>query len=105
MLSSLMPELLDDLRRSAARVTPKAQLCGIYFLFLGDDLVYVGKSFNVLRRIGDHAEGLIEFDRACWIRTPKSTLAESERRWLDILLPSANSDQRTVALRRNLRIV
>ena len=36
----------------------------VYFLFDGDELVYVGKSTNLFARIGTHvAEGFKKFDR------------------------------------------
>lgn len=37
---------------------------GVYFLYDGDDIVYVGESDNLFRRIGQHiAEGTKRFDR------------------------------------------
>jgi len=44
-----------------ARATPLAPLCGVYFLLLGDEIVYVGKSANVHKRIHEHARAF-KFD-------------------------------------------
>jgi len=39
-----------------------AHIIGVYFLFDGDDLVYVGQSRNVLYRVGGHLKSIKEFD-------------------------------------------
>lgn len=42
---------------------------GVYFLFKGDDVVYVGQSKNILRRVGDHTETK-DFDSFGYIVCP-----------------------------------
>ena len=45
-------ELLNELQRTA---TPLRGACaGIYFLFDGEEVVYVGQSWNCQLRVGEH---------------------------------------------------
>lgn len=61
----------------------------IYFLFNGNELVYIGKSDNVYKRIGDHiAEGSKKFDRWEYIETYDNELLEAHL--ISILKPKYN---------------
>jgi hypothetical protein len=46
--------------------TPRS---GIYILVVGDEIVYVGSTRNIVSRIGSHANRH-DFDRAFWIEMP-----------------------------------
>lgn len=50
---------------------------GVYFLYDGDELVYIGQSNNVMMRIGEHIkEGVKEFDRFEFYPTVDKTRLE-----------------------------
>lgn len=64
---------------------------GVYFLFDGDRLVYVGQSTHVPARIEDHLrEGRIPFDRATFLPVEPEKLRERESYYIDLLDPEYN---------------
>jgi hypothetical protein len=63
--------------------------CGIYFLCLGSEVVYVGQSIVVPSRVLSHRKEK-ECDRALFLRTPESDLNEVERRFIELLNPKLN---------------
>lgn len=71
---------------------------GIYALFKGTDLVYIGQSLNVGSRIGKHLESK-QFTSASYFNVPASDLNSTERRLLNIFRPKLNRDNATMALR------
>jgi hypothetical protein len=62
---------------------------GVYFLCLGDEVVYVGQSINIFARIGSHRADKV-FDRAYWIPVPQSNLNAVEGTFIDLLKPRLN---------------
>lgn len=62
---------------------------GVYLLFKGDELVYVGKSINLFSRISTHTQSK-RFDSFWFINCPKETMDESERKLIDLLQPPEN---------------
>jgi hypothetical protein len=60
---------ITDQLRGIKEITRWSRLCGIYFLFNDDELLYIGKSTNVLARIAMHAakSSNMKFDRAFFI--------------------------------------
>jgi len=64
---------LDELRPLREK---KSSVQGIYFLFLGDQLMYVGQSINVYARIAAH--DLFEWDSFCYIKCESFTREEME---------------------------
>jgi len=62
--------------------------CGIYFLCLGEDVVYVGQSKNVFARLSGHREK--DFDRVFFVRVAESQLDAVEMKFIKALNPSLN---------------
>lgn len=87
---------------------------GVYFLWQGADLQYVGQSVAVLHRIASHCgdgaplrEGAFGvhkrstwFDSFSYVAAPAEDLRSLERHYLDTLIPPRNRDTRTARLRR-----
>lgn len=66
-------------------------LCGVYFLFLQKQVVYVGQSINIFRRLGQHAEkGAIQFDAVSWIECGREELGRLERAYIHLFNPPLN---------------
>lgn len=64
---------------------------GVYFLKKGSEVVYVGQSMNVLKRIASHAESL-DFDGFCYIRCNAGLLDTLESIYIHILRPRFNGN-------------
>jgi excinuclease UvrABC nuclease subunit len=69
---------LDEIEASAANY---AGMAGIYFLFKGKDLVYVGQSVDVYARLRHHRGGGFKYD-AWWDRW---AMIECQRGELDAM--------------------
>lgn len=80
-------------------------ICGVYLLILGDDVVYVGQSIDVVARVNNHVnERKKQFDRAVYFECHEGHLKEVE--WAFILKlkprynrgiqPGSNGDYRVV---------
>ena len=51
---------------------------GVYFLIKNKKIIYVGKSNNVIRRIGKHiGDGEKDFDAVTYIEIPKRYVADA----------------------------
>jgi hypothetical protein len=70
-----------------AQTPPKV---GVYLLFLGDEVVYVGSSMNMPDRIAAHRGNGRPFDRAYFIATKLSERGKVERALIRALQPSQN---------------
>lgn len=72
---------------------PWEPVAGLYFLIDGDEVVYVGRSQDVHKRVGEHgAQGKIEFDKVAVVEvTDEEHLTWMERNFLDWLQPKHNS--------------
>lgn len=68
---------------------------GVYFLFKGSNLVYVGQSAQVMRRIGEQVR-IRQFDSMAIIRCSREKLLELEASYIDFL-KSHLKDQRILA--------
>lgn len=73
---------------------------GIYFLWRGDTVVYVGQTKAGFSRIATHMASMRSFDGVSFIRCDIADLDRAERAYLDALLPEYNLDPTTVAARR-----
>jgi predicted GIY-YIG superfamily endonuclease len=70
---------LDAIRASAQPVE-NIRYCGVYFLFDGDDLVYIGKSVDVHGRVRTHCqEGCKRFDRWAFVPVAEAELVGAEK--------------------------
>jgi len=66
-------------------------LCGVYFLILAGQIVYVGQSTNILRRVGAHARtGRIKFDSVSWTECENRHLHRLERAYINLFDPPEN---------------
>lgn len=74
---------------------------GIYFLWKGDRIVYVGQTRTGYHRIASHmANSAMDFDAVGFVRCAREDLDKVEREYLDRLLPDLNADPITNMLRR-----
>lgn len=80
---------LDEIR--AARVGRQGgPLCGVYFLFSGDDLIYVGQSVNILSRLLEHTgKG---FDSFTYILCERDELDDLEAAYILRYMPRLNGE-------------
>lgn len=74
---------------------------GVYALFDGDELVYIGQAQNVAARIGQHFGGK-QFTAASYVTVPRDRLDSVERMLINVFLPRLNRDGTTLAMRRAL---
>lgn len=69
-------------------------ITGVYFLFKGDECVYVGKSRRVHLRVAEHMRGdfrFKDFDSYSWVATSSESEAESlETYYIALLRPRLN---------------
>jgi hypothetical protein len=69
-------------------------ISGIYFLCKNGEVVYVGKSTNVISRVATHSsENRKDFDKVFFLTVPKSELAALEKHYATILRPKYNVDE------------
>jgi len=66
-------------------------ISGVYFLFSGEELMYIGQSKNVHARVASHiGRADFSFDRYSYIHTPPSALDEWESFYIHALQPPKN---------------
>lgn len=70
------------------RIEIKA-LVGIYFLFKDEELVYIGQSTNINKRVHDHIIDK-KFNTYTYIQFPKFKLDEMEKKFIRIYSPKYN---------------
>jgi len=63
---------------------------GIYFLFMGNDLMYVGKSINAQSRIQQHKDNGRVFDGWSFVAVPEIFLEDVERNYITKFTPPEN---------------
>lgn len=79
-------------------------LKGVYFLYDGDEIVYVGKSGDIYRRIYEHSSGRAKgekkkFDSWKYVRIDdEDERAEFEEICINMFRPKYNIDRRTYSL-------
>lgn len=84
-MSRLVPSLPAELKPLAC---DSAKKLGVYFLFSGTDVVYIGSSRNVLQRVGQHLDK--DFDSVQWIETALEQMRLTEGRWILAFKPKYN---------------
>lgn len=80
-------EKLREIRQSWEGKGPAEE--GVYFLWLGEDLQYVGKSVNIDDRLFQHWQSKA-FDHFCFVSVPRLYLAELETKYIRALKPPLN---------------
>lgn len=64
-------------------------VCGVYALFQAGEVVYIGRSKDVHKRIGNH-KGKKVFDKVMFIEVPEYDLAKVEREMIEMHIPILN---------------
>lgn len=67
--------------------------CGIYFLCLGDELVYIGQSVDINARALGHRHGgprKKQYDRIFFVRVPREQLDTIEAQFINLFKPKLN---------------
>lgn len=96
VLSSFEPVKKEDIptqlkfMASALQQLPVATPSGVYFLCLGNEIVYVGQSLNPYQRIGGHVVSGKKFDRIFFIPVPAAELDWMESVMIHTLKPALN---------------
>jgi excinuclease UvrABC nuclease subunit len=73
---------------------------GVYLLFQGDTIVYIGKAIDIMNRIRTHkVERVKIFDSFSFIEIPKEEIHIWERVLINKFNPIYNNDSVTVSLR------
>lgn len=88
-IASQRLEFNRQLARNVGRVYRGA---GVYALLVAGDVVYIGQTTNVIRRIGEHA-ATKEFDEYRFIRCDVELLAQLERKLIRHYRPAWNISQ------------
>lgn len=70
-----------------ASSAPWSNVCGIYFLIRGKEVVYVGQSIEVHSRICKHKK---EFDSYAYIECDRKMLDRLESLYIHVLRPALN---------------
>ena len=65
-------------------------ICGVYFLFQGETLQYIGQSVNILARCGDHSRQGKPFDSFTFVRCKPEQLDVLERSCIRMFKPPLN---------------
>ena len=94
----LNSRLIEDVRETLmgnkqVHVAPAAMLIatGVYFLFDDDEIVYVGKSVNILSRVTTHInEGQKVFNKVRYIKYDRDFLDDIEMLYIKLLKPKYN---------------
>ena len=82
---------------------PWEKASGVYFLILGDEVVYVGQSTNIYSRIPNHVDK--EFDKYAFVPCEVGLLNKLESLYIHVLRPrlngNANAQEKSAPIRFN----
>lgn len=87
--TSIMPE--KSIRSNVVDQMPLTRICGCYFLFDNDEIVYVGQSVNILSRILSHTDK--KFNKISYVELDKDDLNVTEMTYIIMLCPKYNSNK------------
>lgn len=73
------------------RVHPPEKRAGIYVLFKGEEVVYVGQTVRGMRRVFDHIAGK-DFDTYSFVETPVGELDRAEAQYILAFDPIYNHE-------------
>ena len=82
-----VPYMHDEILEAAI---PCKSLVGVYFLIKDEQIVYVGQSVDVLRRISRHRDNDILFDSFTIVFCEKGEMDGLEAKYIDAFLPKYN---------------
>lgn len=107
MSASLKKGIIPDEIMYLPRIAIEGGSVGVYFLFKGDECVYVGQSTNVHARVREHRQarnGTKDFDSYSWIPVDPDQLTAIELYYIDQIHPPLNVvGSELKALERKLR--
>lgn len=84
-------QIVLSLSRGASRIDRMTSVCGIYFLFEDDEIVYIGQSVNVLSRVSTHiTDPEKRFNRACYVPIAREELNDIEDAMIAMFKPRHN---------------
>lgn len=66
------------------------KLCGIYFMYKGGKIVYIGQTTNYVTRLLYHKNQHIDWDKVRLIKCAPSLLNYYEKRWIKLFRPQYN---------------
>lgn len=64
--------------------------CGVYLLFKGGEVVYVGQSRNTEKRLAEHRRAKVDFDAFQVIETAQDVLKKTEQQYIKLHQPKLN---------------
>lgn len=100
-MSDGIDQLLFDYLLANARVIELQTISGVYFLFRGDEIVYIGQSYDVYSRVIDHkSDPSKHFDKWAYIEVDETERLEIERRYIEMFQPQYNQTHRIYPRRR-----
>lgn len=82
------PDHLMSQKQIVDRSMQVERICGVYFLILGDEIVYIGQSQDVDRRISAHADK--HYNRIYVIKAPQQDLLWLEAMYINKFKPRYN---------------
>ncbi len=96
-----------ELLKTRIKVYPKGRITGVYFLFRGKEIVYVGATINIIPRISEHCNGSRdkvkkEFDSFSYIECSGKNLVELEEYYIEKYSPIYNKKVCTCEYHRRL---
>lgn len=83
-----VPELKYPVTRRASPSIPPSP--GVYFVYEGNDLVYVGQSKNLRQRVTAKHKQIRYGSMVSWLEMPDSELSFAESFYIGALRPSLN---------------
>ena len=84
--------------RDLRRLELPPRICGVYFLIDGQEIVYVGQSADVVRRVNQHLDrGRMKFDWAVYLPCSLAELDDIEEHFIDALRPRYNATRQRMA--------
>ena len=97
--------LETDIFSLEKRIFPK-KICGVYMLFLSGEIMYVGRSTDIISRINTHSNDKSkEFDCYSYIQCDPEDLDMFERSLIEKYLPKLNTDTRTMKLKKKYGVI
>lgn len=84
-------ESLDHWRSASMPKPECGGQSGVYFLFMDDELLYVGKSINVGQRVFSNGHGF-EWNRFAYKEVPIDDLDHQEALFIGLYKPSKNTN-------------
>lgn len=81
------PHSVEEILGSAL---PAESFCGVYFLIADGEVVYVGQSKDVFKRVSTHRSGDKQFDSFSYIACGKDDVDRLEALYIAMLMPRHN---------------